>query len=263
MGMYLIKTEKAARHGTTLGADNQAAILAVEKELSTPDHYLAKDILQTASQIKKERGNKNYQLTLRWMAGHVGINGNELVDGEAKKAAKGQSSDPKTLPRILRQKLKISTAALKQHRRKKSTARWKKTWAKSDRGKQDHRIDHSSPSKIFIESISNPKLPRQASSLISQLRITHVPLNKYLHRFKCVDSPRCPACGDPKETVEHYLLSCPAYAHERWALGKSTKNKPDLKTLLGDGKASLALNNYIKATHRFDNGLTQWKVSNQ
>jgi hypothetical protein len=47
------------------------------------------------------------------MAGHVGIDGNELVDSEAKKVAKGQSSDPKTLPHILHRKLKISTAALK------------------------------------------------------------------------------------------------------------------------------------------------------
>jgi ribonuclease HI len=59
---------------------------------------------------------------LQWMAGHIGIDGNELVDGEAKKAAKGQSSDPKSLPRILCWKPKINTAALKQHHRKQSTA---------------------------------------------------------------------------------------------------------------------------------------------
>jgi hypothetical protein len=215
-----------------------------------------------ASQIKKECGNKNYQLTLRWMAGHIGIDGNELVDGEAKKAARGQSSNPKSLPCILRRKPKTNTAALKQHHRKQSTACWKKIWARPVRGKQDHRIVHSSPSKKFIETISNPELPRQAASLISQLHIKHIPLNNYLHRSKCVDSPQCPACGDASETVEHYLLNCPAYAHERWALEKAIKHKPDLKVLLGDGEASLMLNNYIKATHRFDNGLVQRMVSN-
>jgi hypothetical protein len=59
--------------------------------------------------------------------------------------------------------------------------------------------------------------------------------------------------------VERFLLSCPTYAHERWVLEKSIKHKPDLKMLLGDGKASLTLNNYIKAMHRFNNELTQWK----
>jgi hypothetical protein len=52
--------------------------------------------------------------------------------------------------------------------------------------------------------------------------------------------------------VEHFLLTCPAYAHECWVLEKSVKSKLDLKILLGNQKASLAMNNYIKATHRFD-----------
>ena len=57
MGIHLINTEKAARHRTTIGADNQAAINAVQNELSIPNHYLAKYILQTATQIEKTRGN--------------------------------------------------------------------------------------------------------------------------------------------------------------------------------------------------------------
>jgi hypothetical protein len=62
--------------------------------------------------------------------------------------------------------------------------------------------------------------------------------------------------------VKHYLLNCPAYTHEQWALEKSIKHKLDLKVLLGDGEAPITLNNYIKATHRFDNGLAQRMVSN-
>jgi hypothetical protein len=250
--MQLIKTEKAARRKTTLGVDNQAAITALQNELSTPTHHLAKNILQTATQIKSERGTRNYALTIRWMAGHVGITGNELVDSEAKRAAKGQSSDPKTLPIILRHKLKVSPAAMKQNRSARCIEQWKKKWAASPRGKRDHQLDQSSPSKKFLEAISNPKLPRKASSLISQLRISHVPLNAYLHRFKCVDKPQCPACGHPNETVEHFILHCPAYAHERWALEKSLKCKLDLNTTLGNNKATLALHHYTEATHRFD-----------
>ena len=131
--------------------------------------------------------------------------------------------------------------------------KWKNTWKNSLRGKRDHAIDNSSPSRKFLELISNPKLPRQESSTISQLRITHIPLNSYLHRFKRVDSPRCPACGEEQETIEHFLLHCPAYAHQWWALKKTLKAKPDIriKTLLGSNKATLALKNYIITTHRF------------
>jgi hypothetical protein len=187
------------------------------------------------------------------MAGHIGIDGNELIDSEAKKAAKGQSSTTSSLPRILRRKLKISIVALKQNQKKCHKKRWKKNWASSTRGKQDHQYDSSSPSNHFIELISNTKLPRQSSSLISQLRIAHIPLNSYLFRFKRVDNPRCPACGAPKEMVEHYLLHCPIYAYKRWALEKAIKYKPNLKTLLGDGKAMLVLKNFIKASYRFEN----------
>jgi ribonuclease HI len=194
MGVHLIKTEKAARCSTMLGADNQAALQAVQNELSTPSHHVAKDILQTVQQLSNTRGSKHYSLTLRWTVGHIGIDGNELIDSKAKKAAKGQSSTTSSLPRILCRKLKISTAALKQNQKKCHKERWKKKWASSTRGKQDHQYDSSSPSNRFIELISNAKLPRQSSSLISQLRITHIPLNSYLFRFKCVDNPRCPAC---------------------------------------------------------------------
>jgi ribonuclease HI len=107
MGMHLIKTEKAARHGTMLGADNQSAINAIQNELCTLTHYIAKDILQTARQISKTRGNKNYALMLRWTAGHMGINRNKLADIEAKKVAKGQSSISPDLARILHRKLKV------------------------------------------------------------------------------------------------------------------------------------------------------------
>jgi hypothetical protein len=107
MGMHLIKTEKAARHGTMLGADNQSAINAIQNELCTLTHYIAMDILQTAQQISKTRGNKNYALMLRWTAGHMGINRNKLADIEAKKVAKGQSSISPDLARILHRKLKV------------------------------------------------------------------------------------------------------------------------------------------------------------
>jgi hypothetical protein len=48
MGIYLIKTENVAHRKTMLGVDNQAAINAVQNELSAPNHHLAADILRSA-----------------------------------------------------------------------------------------------------------------------------------------------------------------------------------------------------------------------
>ncbi len=111
--------------------------------------------------------------------------------------------------------------------------------------------------KNFLELISNPKLPQQVSSLISQMHITHAPLNSYLYKFKWVDNPRCPACEVREEVIEHYLLYCLSYAHKRWVMEKSLKRKPDMKTQLGNPKAMLTLKNYIEATHRFNPQIIQ------
>jgi hypothetical protein len=87
---------------------------------------------------------------------------------------------------------------------------------------------------------------------VFQLRSGHVPLNLYLYRFKRVGSPRCPACGHPNETVEHYMLHCPKYSHERWNLLRRVGNAhPKLVKLLANAEILTALSNYMDATERF------------
>ncbi|SRR6266851_4388350 len=91
------------------------------------------------------------------------------------------------------------------------------------------------------------------ASLIFQLRTGHAPLNDYLHRFMKVDSPRCPACGTERETAEHFILRCPKYAHERWALTRNVQaSTPKLTDILSDPKIILPLVNYMEATGRLD-----------
>src|SRR5260221_775414 len=47
LGMHLKKTEKVARCHMAIGTDNQAAISTVQKELSTPQHYLVAEIVHS------------------------------------------------------------------------------------------------------------------------------------------------------------------------------------------------------------------------
>jgi hypothetical protein len=106
-------------------------------------------------------------------------------------------------------------------------------------------------------AISRADLSREAASRIAQLRLTHAPVNQYLKRIRKVDSARCPACGADKETIEHFLLSCLSYAHERWTLAQIVRKKKKyltLETLLGNPDLVLPLANYIDATQRFKIG---------
>ena len=95
---------------------------------------------------------------------------------------------------------------------------------------------------------------KYAASKIAQLRLRHIPLNGYLYRFKRTDKANCPACGVDVESVAHYLLNCPIYAHERWALARQVKKmrkNMTLETLLGEPKLAEPLANYIDSTERF------------
>src|SRR5205807_6115141 len=100
---------------------------------------------------------------------------------------------------------------------------WSKEWHNSERGKKARKIDASTPSAKFLKTISNPKLSQEGASRIVQLRLQHILLNGYLHRFRRTDKANCPACSHKKEMTAHFLLQCVKYDHERWALAQQVK----------------------------------------
>ncbi|KAN0133622.1 hypothetical protein V8E53_008569 [Lactarius tabidus] len=118
-------------------------------------------------------------------------------------------------------------------------------------------------SQKYLKYISNPELSRTNASHIFQLRVGHVPLNQYLYKFKKVNSPRCPACSHPNETVEPFILYCPKYAHEQWPiLSQNQGNVPKLAKVLTSIKLSIPLANFIEATGRFNIAPKNTFVSN-
>jgi hypothetical protein len=217
-----------------------------------PGHYLAAEVINEAQRLKKTKGKK-FALTIRWTAGHSNIPGNEEVDKEAKKAAEGHASEAASLPKTLRKPMKISKSAARQKQQERVKGRWIKEWTMSPRYDKLKHIDPSLPSRKFVELISNKKFHRAEASKIFQLRSGHIPLNAYLHRFKLKDSAQCPACGAPRETRQHFLMECPAYAHERWKL-KPKKGRSELKyaDIVGNGEKVVALAHYIMDTKRFE-----------
>lgn len=102
-----------------MGVDNQAAIRATKAFHSQPGHYLV-DLLHDDLR-KLIPGNDERKLTIRWTPGHRGIIGNKAADIEAKKAANGDSSEGRELPKAFLNRdgtlktLPKSKAALKQN----------------------------------------------------------------------------------------------------------------------------------------------------
>lgn len=254
LALHLISTEKNRKVPITIGTDNQAALEAYNSSMRKPAHNAAREALRLGNILQKNTRSKDYLLTLRWTAGHAGIPGNEMADKEAKKAVEGTHSDKRLLPVYLRKKLTINPSAIQQRLYTETKQAWTNKWRTTKKGQFFAKIDKNTPSPHFLRSISNTNILRKAASIITQLVTGHIPLNEYLYRFKLINSTRCPACGTGSESVRHFLLQCPSYAHERWLLVKHLKKKNlelTINNLLGNTEAIVPLTNYINATHRF------------
>jgi len=254
LALQLIKSERIKNSSFAVGTDNHAALKAFHTSLRGPAHHIAREVLKQSILLRKSTRGKSYGLTLRWTAGHVGIPGNELADKEAKRAAAGLSSDKSILPKLLRRPLILNPSAVHRKRNTEVKQRWKNKWRSSKRGKTYAKIDPKSPSLRFLHAISNTNISRRSASHITQLYIGHVPLNDYLKRFKRADSARCPACGAGPESVRHFLMECPIYAHERWILAERLRRRNKVMTLealLGEEEAAIPLSNYTTASLRF------------
>ena len=253
LGLHLIKTERRNTTKCVLNVDNQAALKSIKTKMNKSGQHLAAIVHQMAAKLHESRGKNKFRLTFRWTAGHVEITGNEDADKLAKTAADGESSTKDTLPSCLRKEIGYSLSASRQEHYEKLKHRWTESWTNSPRYRRARYPDLLTPhSQKYLKYISSQDIPRKAASLIFQLRVGHAPTNQYLHRFKKVDSSRCPACGHPKETTDHFLLHCPKYAHERWPLLKAAGSKlPTVARVLSSPKLLLPLANFIEATDRF------------
>ena len=113
------------------------------------------------------------------------------------------------------------------------------------------------------------KSPRRAASLLCRLRHGHCALNDFLSKIG-VAHATCPSCGLDDETVEHYLLHCPKYEHQRRLLLNSiafnlpTDEAEAMKILLATHtdiplelkhKTLTHTIQFISATKRFDGSM--------
>ncbi|KAF8154759.1 hypothetical protein B0H34DRAFT_615375, partial [Crassisporium funariophilum] len=98
-------------------------------------------------------------------------------------------------------------------------------------------------------------LDRRRSAIVAQLRTGHIPLNRYLFRIHRSETLSCPHCGGlTPETVQHYLLLCPHYQHERHrhlrrTLGRKAESLP---YILSSPDALAHLLRFVHATKRFN-----------
>ena len=189
------------------------------------------------------------KLLIRWILGHMGIEGNEMADEEAKRAARGDASPQHPLPTALHSPLPASLSATRQTYGETLKQEAAAHLMKSKQYACLRAIDASAPSKQFRKLTAN--LTCKQANLLVQLRTGHVPLNQHLAHIGAVKSPLCPACCEKEETVIHFLMSCPAYAAQHDELhAQMSRDAHSISHLLSHPKAMKPLFRFIATTHR-------------
>jgi hypothetical protein len=186
------------------------------------------------------------------VAGHKDSIGNKRADVLAKEAVDYGSSPMNNLPPFLRRQLPVSISAVKQSIGVEAKALTKKWWRNSPRFKKMRRIDPSLPLDKYIKITST--LNHRQTSILTQLRTGHAPINKHLHRIGKIDSPNCPqaTCRGITEDTHHLLFTCPRYTHERYHLMQKTGKKAFNSTkLLADKNIIPHTLDYLNKIRRF------------
>jgi ribonuclease HI len=89
MGAKLLNVERGRRY--VIAADSQATIQTTRRERAIPAQYIVNALhRQIQGVVEQQPGVK---VVMRWVPGHEGVTGNERADEEAKRAAKGESSE--------------------------------------------------------------------------------------------------------------------------------------------------------------------------
>jgi len=84
--------------------------------------------------LNKQKSRNAYKLTIHWMVGNEGLEGNELADKEVKRASEGLTTDKPLLFSYLCKPLLINSAAIKRAHNNMLMSNWAKTWRGTNRG---------------------------------------------------------------------------------------------------------------------------------
>lgn len=244
LAAHLIATERRLVEDSSTPLDNKPVVQASRRSKPGLGRYLT-DIFYSGV-LAAKRAHRGMRLTLRWVPGHEGVDGNEIADEEAKEAAAGRSSDRGSLPQALRRRtLPLSVPAKARqnhptHLKQKAATRWRT----SKRRLRLAEIDESLPSPKYMKlTVSS------YTSCVPALRLSIDSSNESA-RSNLVTARR-PTGGEEPETALHFLLSCPSYSLHRAMLLAPLGWDRTLARLLNSTKGLALLFAFINATGHF------------
>ena len=228
----------ATEHNVThihLFADNQAAIqTAFDVAPGTSQHTNLHTRFLIISFLELSAQN---HIEIAWAPGHKNIIGNERADALAKAATEIMVDDPPI-------SLSYEKAQTRQHLVDSWTAEWHKQLQRPSAFLQANRLPPSlNPHEHFTHT------PRVTYGRLIQCRTGHAFLGEYYNKHVPTEDRSCP-CGEPIQTRDHILASCPLYENHRHILKDASE---DIVTsdILGTTEGVEALIKFLDATNAF------------
>lgn len=200
-----------------------------------------------------KRRHPQLEITVGWVPGHEGVEGNEAADEEAKRAATEGSSPKDELPAVFRKVLPKSRSAAKKTYTKELHRAHDSMFGRSPRHQSFGKVAKGEATALahrFQQMTAG--LPKPLTSMLVQLRTGHNQLSHHLHCIGKIDSPTCPCCNHDDKTAFHYLLRCPAHRGARASLrGAVGRKNLTMNGLLDNEKSLEALFQFVNDTRRF------------
>jgi ribonuclease HI len=168
-------------------SDSQPAVKAIIKIRRQSGQSILTEIHKTAETIHTQR--PQLQVTVIWIPGHKGIQGNEEADKAAKAAVNNQGMERTT---SLLSSMKATRVMTIKARTKEE---WKMEWI-SNQNQTALRLRAASKRPNFETGLKlyNRLNKRLQSAWITRLRTGHCSLNSYLQRMHIIENATC-ECG--------------------------------------------------------------------
>ena len=215
----------------TICSDSQAALKALQSPKVSS--LVVRNCKQELARITESN-----KVSLVWVPGHSGIEGNEIADQLAREASQTRTFGPEPMLPVSQQACKT---ALRDWCQNKTLASWLAHPA-CRQAKELIGRPKARNSRVLL------KLPRKQLRLVVGVLTGHCTLNRHLHIMGIADDPTCRLCGEGDETSRHFLGECAALAALRQStLGQAFLKHTDIQKLTTE-----QIRGFVRSSQRFD-----------
>jgi len=159
---------------------------------SQKNHTIHSVLIEEIRNMVRNLTKQNWSIHFGWVKAHTGIEGNEVADKLAKKAA--QDGEDRN---FVYDRIPISTVA--SSAKEEGLRKWQAQWERAVKGAKCRSLFPTVEQRLKIRF----PIISEFTAIVSG----HGKTKAYLNRFNLTNNPMCP-CNDGEQSVEHLIHVC-------------------------------------------------------